>query len=57
MTQVKNSQITYLQGKDDITGEPLYKRGDDTEDKLQARLGEFHSKTSPVLEYYKSKVR
>lgn len=45
-----------VEGKDDITGEALYKRGDDTEDKLKARLGEFHSKTSPVLDYYKSKV-
>ena len=45
-----------VEGKDDLTGEPLYKRGDDTEDKLKARLEEFHSKTKPVLEYYKSKV-
>ena len=34
----------------------LYKRGDDTEEKLGARLDEFHSKTKPVLDYYKSKV-
>lgn len=39
-----------------ITGEPLMKRGDDTEDKLKARLSEFHNKTSPVLEYYNDKV-
>lgn len=45
-----------VEGKDDITGEPLVKRGDDTEDKLRARLGEFHSKTTPVLNYYKRKV-
>lgn len=45
-----------VEGKDDITGEPLYKRGDDTEDKLKARLDEFHSKTRPVLDYYKAKV-
>jgi adenylate kinase len=43
-------------GIDDLTGEPLIKRGDDTEDKLRARLDEFHSKTTPVLEYYGSKV-
>lgn len=44
------------EGKDDVTGEPLVKRGDDTEDKLKARLNEFHSKTTPVLNYYWRKV-
>ena len=43
-------------GIDDVTGEPLMKRGDDTEDKLKNRLDEFHNKTTPVLEYYKAKV-
>lgn len=43
-------------GKDDITGEPLIHRGDDTEEKLRTRLQEFHNKTTPVLEYYNSKV-
>lgn len=41
---------------DDVTGEPLIKRGDDTEEKLRARLDEFHTKTTPVLEYYGEKV-
>jgi adenylate kinase len=45
-----------VEGKDDVTGEPLVHRADDTEDKLRTRLNEFHSKTQPVLEYYKSKV-
>lgn len=43
-------------GIDDITGEPLMKRGDDTEEKLKARLNEFHTKTEPVLQYYAAKV-
>ena len=43
-------------GKDDLTGEPLIKRDDDTEDKLKTRLDEFHSKTTPVLAYYGNKV-
>jgi adenylate kinase len=43
-------------GIDDVTGEPLVKRGDDTEEKLRTRLEEFHSKTKPVLDYYGSKV-
>ena len=45
-----------VDGKDDITGEPLVKRGDDTEEKLRTRLEEFHNKTQPVLQYYGSKV-
>eukprot|EP01038_Epipyxis_sp_PR26KG_P016850 gene16850-23082_t len=43
-------------GKDDETGEPLIRRGDDTEEKLRTRLSEFHSKTIPVLKYYSTKV-
>jgi len=43
-------------GIDDVTGEPLIKRGDDTEEKLRVRLNEFHSKTTPVLDYYGNKV-
>lgn len=45
-----------VEGKDDITGEPLIKRGDDTEEKLRTRLTEFHNKTTPVLKYYGNKV-
>ncbi len=45
-----------VSGKDDVTGEALIKRGDDTEDKLKSRLNEFHSKTTPVLNYYADKV-
>jgi adenylate kinase len=41
---------------DDFTGEPLIRRGDDTEDKLRTRLEEFHSKTKPVLDNYRSKI-
>lgn len=41
------------EGIDDITGEPLVKRLDDTEEKLRTRLEEFHSKTKPVLDHYK----
>jgi len=45
-----------VEGKDDVTGEALIHRSDDTEEKLRTRLAEFHSKTTPVLEYYSSKV-
>lgn len=45
-----------VEGMDDVTGEPLMKRGDDTEAKLQTRLDEFHNKTKPVLAFYGAKV-
>jgi adenylate kinase len=45
-----------VEGIDDVTGEPLVKRGDDTEDKLRTRIEVFHSKTKPVLDHYRSKV-
>jgi adenylate kinase len=41
---------------DDLTGEPLVRRGDDTEDKLRTRLEEFYAKTKPVLENYRHKI-
>lgn len=41
--------------KDDITGEPLYTRPDDTAEALKKRLNEYHSKTVPILEHYSSK--
>lgn len=44
-------------GKDDMTGEDLVHRSDDTADKLKTRLSEFHNKTTPVLDYYGTKVR
>jgi adenylate kinase len=44
------------EGKDDLTGEPVVKRGDDTEEKLTTRLHEFHNKTQPVLEHYGDRV-
>ena len=38
--------------KDDVTGEPLMKRSDDTEEALRKRLVAFHSQTKPVVDYY-----
>lgn len=39
-------------GKDDVTGEPLVRRSDDTADKLRSRLKAFHQQTQPVIDYY-----
>lgn len=38
--------------KDDITGEPLYVREDDTKAALVNRLSSYHAKTVPVLNHY-----
>jgi len=42
--------------RDDVTGEPLIRRNDDTAEKLRVRLQEFRDKTTPVLAYYGDKV-
>jgi len=41
-----------VEGKDDITGEPLMKRKDDNEEALKKRLDAFHKQTKPVVDYY-----
>jgi len=42
--------------KDDITGEPLIKRGDDNEESLGKRLEAFRAQTEPVVGHYKGRV-
>ena len=44
-----------VEGKDDVTGEDLMHRKDDTREALASRLNSFHKSTNPVIEYYKSK--
>ena len=43
------------EGKDDVTGEPLMHRKDDTKEALDARMATYHKMTVPILEYYKNK--
>lgn len=45
-----------VEGKDDLTGEPLVHRKDDTEEALRNRLTQFHAQTKPILEHYKPVV-
>ncbi|KAI9328189.1 putative adenylate kinase 3 [Zopfochytrium polystomum] len=40
-------------GCDDITGEPLTKRPDDTREVFGERLRQYHAITEPLLEYYR----
>lgn len=39
-------------GIDDVTGEPLIQRSDDTPEVIRARLGVYHAQTEPVIAYY-----
>lgn len=41
-----------LPGKDDVTGEPLIQRPDDSEDTIRKRLAVYHEQTSPLRDYY-----
>jgi len=42
-------------GIDDISGEPLIQRKDDTAEVLKSRLDAFHKQTTPVIAYYLQK--
>lgn len=41
-----------LQGKDDVTGEPLSQREDDKPEVVQKRLQDYVAKTEPVVRFY-----
>lgn len=40
------------EGKDDVTGEPLIQRDDDTEETVRKRLAVYHEQTAPLIDYY-----
>jgi adenylate kinase len=42
-----------VEGKDDITGEPLVQRDDDKEETVKKRLDVYHDQTEPLIGYYK----
>jgi adenylate kinase len=39
-------------GKDDVTGEALIQRVDDSEETVRKRLEVYHLQTQPLIEYY-----
>jgi adenylate kinase len=41
-----------VEGKDDVTGEPLVQRDDDTEETVKKRLAVYHNQTEVLLGYY-----
>lgn len=45
--------MCFPQGLDDVTGEPLVQRDDDTPETVMQRLKAYQIQTEPVLEYYR----
>lgn len=43
-----------VEGKDDVTGEPLIQRDDDKEETVRKRLQVYNGQTRPLVEYYSS---
>jgi adenylate kinase len=43
------------EGLDNVTGEPLVSRADDTEETVRSRLDNYHGITSQLIPYYRSK--
>jgi adenylate kinase len=41
-----------VDGRDDVTGEPLIQREDDREDTVKKRLAVYHDQTEPLIGYY-----
>jgi len=41
-----------VEGKDDVTGEPLVQRDDDKEETVKARLKVYHDQTEPLVNFY-----
>lgn len=44
-----------VEGKDDVTGEPLTQRPDDNEKTVKDRLRVYHEKTEPLIAWYKKR--
>ena len=43
-----------VEGKDDVTGEDLVQRKDDTEETVRHRLSVYHSQTKPLVAFYQN---
>lgn len=45
-----------VDGKDDVTGEPLVQRADDNEETVNKRIASYHAQTKPLVAYYQQWV-
>ena len=43
-----------VEDKDDVTGEELIQRKDDTEETVRHRLSVYHSQTKPLVDFYQN---
>jgi adenylate kinase len=43
-----------VEGKDDVTGEPLVTRSDDTVEAVKNRLEVYREQTAPLVDYYRN---
>ena len=43
-----------VEGKDDVTGEPLVQRPDDAEETVKKRIAVYHAETEPLVGFYVS---
>ncbi|KAJ4712543.1 Adenylate kinase subfamily [Melia azedarach] len=55
MLEKQGTKVDKVPGVDDVTGEPLIQRKDDTAAVLKSRLEAFHRQTEPVIDYYSKK--
>lgn len=46
-----------VEGKDDVTGEPLVQRDDDQEDTVKKRLSVYHEQTEPLVSFYQNMAK
>lgn len=46
-----------VEGIDDVTGEPLVLRADDTPEVVEKRLAVYHEQTKPLITYYREKAK
>ncbi len=44
------------EGKDDVTGEDLIQRADDSEDTIRNRLSLYHEQTKPLVDFYQERA-
>jgi len=54
-TYAKDYNPPKVDGRDDLTGEPLVQRDDDKPEAVRARLQEYDNLTLPLLQFYKEK--
>lgn len=46
-----------IEGKDDVTGDPLIQREDDKEDTVRKRLAEYHKMTAVLSQFYQDMAK